>query len=290
MKPAKFDYAVAESAAEAVDLLATHGPDARLLAGGQSLMPALNFRLSRPSILIDLNRIAELAYIREADGHLAVGAMTRQRAIENSETIRRFAPLWHEGTRNIAHLPIRSRGTLGGSLSNADPAAEGPAMSMALDASMVILGPRGERVSRAADFFRGPLTTALEPDEMLIEIRIPKAPAGAGWSFTEISRRRGDFAMVGIAAQIVMDKGNVSEARLAVCGMGDGPERLSGAEAALIGGPASDAAIETAANDAYAAVSPQSDIHASADYRRKLVRTLTTRAVREAAQRAEAFA
>lgn len=287
MKPAPFDYAAPVSIGEAVDLLREHGSDAKLLAGGQSLMPALNFRLNRPSILIDLNRVPELAYIKEADGHIAVGAMTRQRTIENSDLIARHAPLWREGTELIGHLPIRSRGTIGGSLSNADPAAEGPTLATAMGASMVIQGPRGERVVEAADFFRGTLTTALEPDELLTEIRIPKTPDGAGTCFMEISRRRGDFALAGIAAQITLRDGRVAEARLAACGVGDGPVRLTEAEGAITGETVSDESIAAAAEAAAISVEPQSDLHASSGYRRKLVGVLTERALRKAVERAE---
>lgn len=250
-------------------------------------MPALNFRLSRPSMLIDLNRVPELAYIKEADGHVAVGAMTRQRDIENSDAIARYAPLWREGTKLIGHLPIRSRGTLGGSLSNADPAAEGPALATSMGASMVIQGPRGERVVEAADFFLGTLTTALEPDELLTEIRIPKTPEGAGYCFMEISRRRGDFALAGIAAQVTLRDGRVTEARLAACGVGDGPVRLTTAEDAITGEAISDDSIAAAADAAAASVEPQSDLHASSGYRRKLIGVLTGRALRGAIERAE---
>ena len=286
MKPAKFDYFAPTSVDETLDLLRDHGDDAKLLAGGQSLMPLLNFRLSRPAAIIDLNRVAELAYIREQDDHLAIGALTRQRTIGNSEAVRRRAPLLAEATRLIGHLPIRSRGTIGGSLVNADPAAEYPALATALDCVMVLRSHRSERRVEARDFFFGVLETAVEDDELLIEVIVPAMSPGTGCSFQEISRRRGDFALAGVAAQIALDGANVTEARLAACGVAPGPVRLTGAEDIIRRDGVTQQAIAAAADQAAREVSPSGDMHASADYRRDLTRTMTARALAEAAGRA----
>ena len=286
LKPANFDYFAPTSVAEALELLRDHASDAKILAGGQSLVPALNFRLSRPAVIVDLNRIAELAYVREADTHLAIGALTRQRSIENSEPVARRTPLLAEATKFIGHLPVRSRGTIGGSLAHADPAAEDPALATALDCIMVLKSHRGERRVDARDFFLGVLETAVEADEMLVEIEVPAIPPGSGWSFQEISRRHGDFALAGVAAQITLDGDRVTEARLAACGVGPGPVRLGGAEKILEQDGISDKAIAAAASMAASEVSPGSDVHASADYRRRLTRVMTARALCQAAERA----
>jgi len=286
LKPPNFDYVAPATVAEVLEHLREHGSDTRLLAGGQSLVPLLNFRLSRPAIIIDLNRVAELAYIREQNGHLAIGAMTRQRAIENADSVERQSPLLHEATKHIGHLPIRSRGTIGGSLANADPAAEDPAVITALGGVMVLNSHRGERRVRSVDFFRGLLTTAIEPDELLCEVEIPAARAGSGWAFEEISRRHGDFALAGTAALVALENGRVVEARLAACGVGPGPVRLAHAEEAIINNEISDDAIEAAAAAAALEVSPSTDVHASASYRRKLTSAMTKRALYRALARA----
>ncbi len=283
MKPAQFDYFAPTGVDEALDLLRAHGEDAKLLAGGQSLMPLLNFRMSRPAVIIDLNRVAELGYIREEDDHLAIGALTRQRAIGNSEAVRRRAPLLARATALIGHLPIRSRGTIGGSLVHADPAAEYPAMALALDCVMVVRGPRGERRVEARDFFLGVLETAVGDDELLVEVMVPDAPPNTGCSFQEISRRRGDFALAGVAARIGPDGGDL---RLAACGVAPGPVRLTGAEDIIRRDGLSDHAIAAAADQAANEVSPSGDMHASAGYRRDLTRAMTARAITEAVGRA----
>lgn len=286
MKPANFDYFAPTTVAEALELLRDHASDVKILAGGQSLVPALNFRLSRPAVIVDLNRIAELAYVREEETHLAIGALTRQRSIENSEPVARRAPLLAEATKFIGHLPVRSRGTIGGSLVHADPAAEDPALATALDCTMVLKSHRGERRVDARDFFLGVLETAVEPDELLAEIEVPAIPPGSGWSFQEISRRHGDFALAGVAAQITLDGDRVREARLAACGVGPGPVRLGGAEKVLEQDGISDEAIAAAASVAASEVSPGADVHATADYRRRLTRAMAARALHQAAERA----
>jgi CO/xanthine dehydrogenase FAD-binding subunit len=286
MKPAKFDYHAPASVDEALTLLTRYGGDAKVLAGGQSLVPLLNFRLSRPAALIDLNRIPALAYIRAHDGEVRLGAMTRQRTIEFSPVIAERVPLLTEATRWVGHLPIRSRGTIGGSLAHADPSAEYPTVLVALDGSVVARGPRGERILRAGELFQSYFTTSLEADEILVEVRQPPPPAGAGYAFEELARRHGDFALVGIAAVITRDGGRCTMARLATAGAGPVPLRLRAAEEILERDGLGDAAIEVAARRAAELVNPDSDLHASADYRRHLTGVLTARAVKRALAKA----
>ena len=282
MKPPRFDYHAPKSVDEALALLARYGGDAKLLAGGQSLMPMLNFRLSRPAALVDLNRIPSLAYIKEAEGQVRLGAMTRQRTIEFSPVVKERLPLLHEATRWVGHLPIRTRGTIGGSIAHADPSAEYPAVLAALDGAVVTRSPRGERVVKAADLFQTYLTTNLEPDEVVVEVRLPAMPAGAGFALEEFARRQGDFAIIGIAAMVVRQGQRCTTARLATAGAGPVPLRLRAAEEILERDGVGDAAIEAAARRAAELVSPDSDIHASSDYRRHLTGVLTKRALTRA--------
>ncbi|HEX3177419.1 MAG TPA: xanthine dehydrogenase family protein subunit M [Methylomirabilota bacterium] len=285
MKPPKFDYHAPRSVEEAVALLARYGGDAKPLAGGQSLVPLLNFRLARPAALIDLNRIASLAGIRQLDGHVALGAMTRQRVVEFSPVVARALPLLTEATRWVGHLPIRSRGTIGGSLAHADPSAEYPAVLTALGGTVVARGEKGERVLAAAELFETYLTTSLRADELITEIRLPVMPAGAGWAFEEFARRHGDFAIVGIAAAVWRNDGRVT-ARLAAAGAGPVPTRLRAAEEILERDGLGDKAVAAAAARAAELVQPDSDLHASAAYRRNLTRVLTGRALATAIGRA----
>lgn len=282
MKPAKFDYHAPTTVEQALELLGRYGGDAKVLAGGQSLMPLLNFRLSRPAALVDLNRIPSLAYVREQDGQVRFGAMTRQRTIEFSPVVRERVPLLGEATRWVGHLPIRTRGTIGGSIAHADPSAEYPAVLTALEGEVVARGPRGERVIKARDLFRTYLTTSLTPDEILVEVRLPAMPAGAAYALEEFARRHGDFAIIGIAAMIVREGQRCKTARLATAGAGPVPVRLRAAEEILERDGLDDAAIEAAAQRASELVSPDSDIHASADYRRHLTGVLTKRALKRA--------
>ena len=288
MKPAKFDYHAPTSLDEAVALLQRYGGDAKILAGGQSLMPLLNFRLSRPAALVDLNRIASLAYIREENGQVRLGAMTRQRTIEFSPVVARRLPLLSEATKWVGHLPIRTRGTIGGSIAHADPSAEYPAVLTALEGEVVASGPKGERVVKAKDLFLTYLTTSLESDEVLSEIRLPVMPMGAGFALEEFARRHGDFAIVAIAAMVVRDAARCKQARLATAGAGPVPVRLRAAEEILERDGVTDAAIDAAARRAAELVSPDSDIHASADYRRHLTMVLTRRALKRALKVAHA--
>jgi CO/xanthine dehydrogenase FAD-binding subunit len=286
MKPPSFDYHAPENAAEAIELLGRYRADARLLAGGQSLVPLLNFRLSAPAVIVDLNRAADLAYIAEENGRVRLGAMARQRAIEFSPVVKSRLPLLAEATRWVGHLPTRTRGTLGGSLAHADPAAEYPAVVVALDAELVIRGPASERVVSAAEFFVDFMTTALQPGEMLIEVRMLAQAPNCGWAFEEFSRRDGDFAIVGIAAMVAVDRDRCSSARLAACGVGPTVMRLRAAEKILEQGGLHDGYIDDAASNAAELVDPGADLHASAEYRRHLTRVLTRRALKRAVERA----
>jgi CO/xanthine dehydrogenase FAD-binding subunit len=285
MKPPRFDYHAPRSIDEAVALLARYGGDAKVLAGGQSLMPMLNFRLTRPAALIDVNRIAALAYVREDDGTVAFGAMTRQRTIEFSPVVAERVPLLREATRWVGHLPIRSRGTIGGSIAHADPSAEYPAVLTALDGEVIAQGPNGRRTLTPGALFETYLTTRLAPDELLVEVRLPAAPAGAGCAFEEFARRHGDFALVGIAAMVARD-GTRVRARLACAGAGPVSLRLRAAEEILERDGLGDAAIEAAGARAAELVEPDTDVHASAAYRRQLTRVLTVRALKRARERA----
>ena len=287
MKPAAFEYMVPADIEDAIGMLASGGPEARLLAGGQSLVPMMNFRLARPRLLIDLNSVAGLDGITAADGYCRIGAMARQRAIENSDLVRHRAPLLHEATTHVAHLPIRSRGTIGGSLANADPAAEYPAAAIALDCTMVARSVRGERRIAAADFFLDVFSTALDADEILTEILVPDMPPASGSAFAEIARRRGDFALAGVAARITLDGASVADVRLAACGVGSAARRLAGAEAAIRGSGTGADGVEAAATAAAGEVEPETDIHASAEYRRHLTAAMTRRALAAAIARAE---
>jgi carbon-monoxide dehydrogenase medium subunit len=288
MKPAPFAYFDPRTVEDAVALLGEHA-DAKVLAGGQSLMPLLNMRLARPAAVIDINRIEGLDYIREeSGGALTIGAMTRQREIERSEVVRTKQPLLHAATRLIAHPQIRNRGTIGGSLAHADPAAEYPAVALVLDAEMRIAGPGGARTVAARDFFVTYLTTALDAADVLTEVRFPPLPERAGWSFLEVSRRHGDFALTGVAAVYALDASGVcAEARLALFGVAPTPIRAAAAEA-LLRGQAPSGAMFAEAGEAAAGTADDalSDVHASAEYRRHLVRVLTRRALVEASSRA----
>jgi CO/xanthine dehydrogenase FAD-binding subunit len=297
MKPPVFDYAAPGTVGEAVSLLAQHEGEAKILAGGQSLMPLLNMRLARPGLLVDLGRVSGLDYVREVDGGLAVGAMTTQRTVERSAVVASRNPLLHAAVRYIAHPQIRNRGTIGGSLAHADPAAECPAIALALDAELRVTGSGGtgqerttERTISAADFFVTYLTTALAPTEVLTEVRFPALPDGTGWSFMEIARRHGDFALAGAVATLALDRsGRCAGARLVLFGVGSTPLRVRATEDALRGEKPSEKLIEQAAEKVAAVVDePLTDVHASAEYRRHLAGVLARRSLTEAAGRAVA--
>jgi len=288
MKPAPFAYHRPATLDEALALLAEHGGEAKPLAGGQSLIPAMNFRLARPAVLVDLNRVAELGYVRAGRDGLQIGAMTRQRAVERSEAVRSAAPLLAEAMPFIAHPQIRNRGTVGGSLAHADPAAELPAVMLALEARFRARGPQGERWIPAGEFFTGILETALGPDELLLEVVVPKSPARTGYAFAELARRRGDYALVGVAARVTLDRrGRCQAARITLFSVGDGPVLAAAAAAMLDGQEPSPEAMRAAADAAAQRdIDPPSDIHASAAYRRRLAAVLTRRALARAVERA----
>ncbi|HUZ75150.1 MAG TPA: xanthine dehydrogenase family protein subunit M [Stellaceae bacterium] len=282
MKPAQFEYHAPTTLDEAIQLLEQYQGEARLLAGGQSLMPMMNFRIVTPAALVDLNRISGLDYIRSDNGMVHVGAMTRHRTVEFSPVVAERLPLLAEAIKLVAHLPIRSRGTMGGSLAHADPAAELPMVLQALEGEVVARGHAGERVIKAADLFEGLMTTSLAADEIIVEARFPAMPPGAGFAVEEYARRRGDFAIAAVAALIERDGERCVKARLATAGVGPMATRLGDAETILVAGGLGDTVIEQAAAKAAEIVSPLSDPHASADYRRHLTHVLTARALRRA--------
>ncbi|MEZ4682270.1 MAG: xanthine dehydrogenase family protein subunit M [Caldilineaceae bacterium] len=291
MKPAPFDYYAPTSTAEALTLLTEHGYDAKPLAGGQSLIPTMNFRLAQPAVLVDLNNLPELAYIEPTDdGGLRIGAMTRQRSIERSPLVAERAPLLHATMPYIAHTQIRNRGTIGGSLAHADPAAELPVIAVTLGAQLKLRSSSGERWVAAEDFYIGLFTTDLQPEEIVAEIVLPPQPEHSGWSIQEISRRHGDYAIVGVAAHVQLDAaGRCQQAKIGLLSVGEGPVQAQGAMA-LLHGETPTANLITAAAEQCATsdIDPTGDIHASVAFRRHLAKVLTTRALTEAFQRAEA--
>lgn len=287
MKPPPFEYSAPQSLPDTLSLLTTLGDGAKVLAGGQSLLPLMSLRLAHPAHLVDINRVPELGHIRTHDGGLGLGSMVRQRSLERSDAVRERCPLLAEAAPKIGHPQIRNRGTVGGSIAHADPAAELPAAAVLLDAVLVAASIRGERLIKAGDFFQGYMSTALEPDELLLEIRFPAWPAGAGFSFQEISRRHGDFAVVGAAALVTLaSDGVIADGRLVFTGMGETPVRSATAERLLVGEQPGDGVFAAAAERAVADLEPPSDIHASRAYRRTVGTVLARRALEEAARRA----
>lgn len=289
MKPAPFEYQAPASLEAALDALARHGGDAKLLAGGQSLIPVMNFRLAEPALLIDINKLAELDFIRrDEEGHLRIGAMVRQRRLERDPLVAGMAPLLHEAVPFIAHPQIRNRGTFGGSLAHADPAAELPALAVALGARFRLQRAGGDRWVAAEDFFAGLFATALEPDEILVEAAIPPSPARTGWAFLEVARRHGDYAQVGVAARVTLDdSGRCHEARLVYLSVGDAPVVAREAARLLAGRELSPEAIAAAAEKAAGdEMDPLGDIHATPKFKRHLARVLTRRVLRTAGERA----
>lgn len=289
MKPAPFEYFAPNSLEDALQLLNQHGYDAKVLAGGQSLIPTMNFRLAQPTVLVDLNNIRELCYIKLGKSDATnIGAMTRQRQVENHELIKSNAPLIYEAMPFIAHPQIRNRGTIGGSIAHADPASELPAIALVLQAKLKLVGLSGERWLDANDFFTGLFSTALQPEEILTEISIPAIPENTGYAFQEISRRHGDYAMVGIAASITLDKQQkCKDAQIALFSVGDAPIKANQAEQLLVGESVSEKLLEEAADVISSSdIDPPSDIHASAKYRRHLAKVLSKRVLESAFRRA----
>ncbi len=291
MKPAAFDYHRPTTLDEALDRLAEEGGEAKPLAGGQSLIPAMNFRLARPAVLVDLNWLTELAYIRSDAEGLRIGAMTRQRSVETSDLARRAAPLVHEALPFIAHAQIRNRGTIGGSIAHADPAAELPAVTLALGATFRAQSRAGARAIAADAFFTGLFTTALAPEELLVEIVVPPFPPASGWAFTEMARRHGDYALAGVAAVVTLDSdGRCRAARIALLSVGDGPVLARAAAALLEAQVPTPELIRAAADRVSQDIDPPGDIHASAAYRRHLSGVLTRRGLTRAFERARGAA
>ena len=287
MKPAPFSYHAATSVKEALDLLTELGPDARVLAGGQSLVPMMNFRVAQPADLVDINPVVELDYIHADDGRLAIGARTRQATLERSSEVAARVPLLTEAARHMSFPTVRHRGTVGGSLAHADPAAELPAAVLALDGELVVTGPDGPRSIPAAEFFRGPFETAVGPQELLTEVRVQAWPGGTGHAFLEFARAYHAFAVVGAAALVHLDGGQVARAAVSLCGVAGTPVRATAAEEALVGRVPNPEVLEEAANAAALGLDPTSDVQGSGSYRRKLARVFVRRVLRLALERAE---
>ena len=287
MKPAPFRYIAASSLDHALSLKAEHGDDARFLAGGQSLIPAMNFRLARPAVLIDINGLGEIAGVTGTPGdEIRIGAVTRYRALERAGDFLSACPLFADALPHIAHPAIRNRGTIGGNLSHADPASELPAVALAMQARMRVRSARGERELSASEFFVGLLTTAVETDEMLTDIILQQPPPGSGSCFMEIARRRGDFALAGVAAVITLDaERRCAAVRLALCGVGDTPVDASAAAACIVGQPCNDKTIADVAAAVRETVTPSGSVHASAAYQRHIAGVLVGRALRTAHER-----
>lgn len=286
MKPAPFSYVAATSVQHAVEVLACSGGEGKIIAGGQSLMPMLNFRLVRPSVLVDINRIPSLDRVVDLGDSLRIGALVRHRMTAADPLIARDIPVLHEAMNHVAHHTVRNRGTFCGSVCHNDPAAEMPMMTLLLDATVDIAGPSGTRRISARDFLVASLTTALEDDEMVTAIEIVKPAPGTGWGFAEFARRHGDYALACVAVLVENDGGKARNIRIAAMGIGDTALRLSGAEAALEGSDFSDGAIAAAVEALRAEIEPMTDLSGSAEYRRHLAGELARNVLAQAWQRA----
>ena len=287
MKPAAFHYVAARSVEQALDALVRSDGDAKLLAGGQSLIPLLNMRLASPARLVDLNRVPELAYVQERDGGIAIGAMTRDRAVERNQTVATHVPLLAEAIARIGHPQIRNRGTLGGSIAHADPAAELPAVAVCLDARLTVHGPGGTRTIGADQLYAGYLTTTIQPDEVLTEAWFPTVPPCTGQAWLEFARRHGDYAIAGVGACVTLrEDGAICHARLALSGVAGAPVRAGEAEAILAGGPMDGERVAAAVDAVRRAIDPHGDVHATPGYRRHLAGVLVERALETAYARA----
>ena len=287
MKPAPFRYFAASSLEEALALKAEHGDEAKFLAGGQSLIPAMNFRMAQPAVLIDINPLAALSYVKADGKAIRIGALTRYRTLQRDATIAEQVTLMAEALPEVAHPAIRNRGTLGGNLSHADPASELPAVVLALGGTLHARSKKGSRRIAAKDFFTAALTTALTDDELLSEIELPVLPARTGTSFLEVARRRGDYAMMGVACAVTLDaNGACAEVRLAYCSAGETPVTAPKAAQILKGQRVADGSARAAAETAKGEIRPFGNVHASADYQRHLAGVLTRRALLTAAERA----
>lgn len=288
MKPAPFEYHAPNSVEQTLELYSQYGGEAKILAGGQSLVPAMNFRVVQPSVLIDLNKVTELSYIRESGNVLRIGSMARERHLEFDSSIAKHTPLLHEAVPFIAHPQIRNRGTIGGSIVHADPAAELPVLMTALSARLKARNASSERWIDAQDFFVGMFTTALELDEVLVEIELPFSSARTGWSFMEVAPRAGDYAMMGVAALLTLDDaGKCKAAKLVYLNAGEGPVAAKESEKLLEGEALNDELIETAASKAsQEEINPFGNVHTSQEFQRHLANVLTKKALKQALQRA----
>jgi CO/xanthine dehydrogenase FAD-binding subunit len=287
VKPAPFAYHAATTTAEATALLAELRGEGRILAGGQSLVPLMNFRLAQPEHVVDINPIEELAYVRRDDGRLAIGATARQAAVERSDDARRV-PLLVEALHWVAHPPVRHRGTVVGSIAHADPAAELPCVALTLDARLTLTSAAGERRLAADEFFLGPFDTALEPGELLKEVSFPLSAPGSGHAFVEFARRHGDFAIAGAAVALRLDGGRIAEAAIGLCGVGPAPLRARAAEEQLRGQVAYEELLVAAAQAAVEGLQPASDIHGNREYRIGVARAQVRKALTLALERAKA--
>lgn len=286
MKPAPFEYRAPRSLAEALDALAEGEGDAKVLAGGQSLIPLLNMRLASPRRLVDLNRVADLVYVCEQDGGYAIGAMTRQAAVERDERIRRDIPLLAEAIGHVGHPQIRNRGTLGGSIAHADPSAELPAVAVLLGARATVQGPRGTRTVPVSELYLGYLATTIEPDEILTDVWFPRIPESSGYAWVEFARRHGDFALAAVGVALTLDGDAVGEARIVAAGVGGAPVRTTAAEQVLDGRPLEPDCTSAAVDALRSAIEPDADVHSSSEYRRHLAGVLLERALKIAHARA----
>jgi CO/xanthine dehydrogenase FAD-binding subunit len=289
MKPPRFAYHDPVTRDEALSLLESYGDEAKVLAGGQSLVPVLNMRLSQPAHLVDINRLPDLSYIREFENGLAIGALTRQRDIERSLLVQRHCPLLARAIPFIGHAPIRSRGTIGGSLAHADPAAELPVVLQALGGYLRVESLTGSRKIPTQEFFVGPLQTSLTSQELITEVWLPAVPAHSGSAFVEVSRRHGDYALVGVASQLSMNEhGTIQAAHLALMGVAETPLRLYEAEAALVGKQPDERLFNATAELSMTSLDPEADLHASGEYRRAVAGVLIKRALHMALKNANA--
>ncbi|HLJ60409.1 MAG TPA: xanthine dehydrogenase family protein subunit M [bacterium] len=285
MKPAAFEYHAPDTVEEALGLLEAHGDQAKVLAGGQSLVPLMNMRLARPAVIVDINRIHALDHLTPDGDALRVGALCRQRSAERSAIVAARCPLLHAALQLVGHVQIRNRGTVVGSLAHADPAAELTAVLAALGGTVTAVGPDGTRTIPADEFFVSYLTTSLDPRELLTEARFPTLPEDAGWSWMEIARRHGDFALAGVGVVLAVRRGRIAEARIGLTGVGPTPMRAVRTERALAGRAPADALWTEAADAVREEIDPEGDIHASAEYRRHVAGVLTRRALAEACAR-----
>jgi len=284
--PPQFDYHAPSTLDEALALLSQHGADAKILAGGQSLIPAMRFRLAQPAVLIDINLLAELDYLREENGHLAIGGLTRESALEGSNLVAGYS-LLHDTARVIADPLVRNLATVGGNLAHADPANDHPATMLAYGAEVIARGPKGTRTIAIDDFFVDLFTSSLEPNEILTEIRVPKPGKGSGGAYLKLERKVGDYAIAAVAAQLTLDGDKVKSIRIGLTNVNAVPMRATDAESELAGKKLSDAVLEAAGKAAAAQCEPTADLRGGVEYKRDLVRVLTKRAVKRAAERAK---